>query len=96
MLFGIYAGIIFWGVHFSNVDSADSVDIYDMYVNYTLPETNSLHLKMAAWKMNFLLGAGLFSEFLLLVSGSVFFSMTSWWLKKYERFNNFLDHKENV
>ena len=28
----------------------------------TLPESNSLHLKMDGWKMNFLLGPGLFPE----------------------------------
>ncbi len=31
-----------------------------MEVNITLPETNSLHLKMDGWKMNFLLGMLIF------------------------------------
>ena len=39
---------------------------------YTLPETNSLHLKIDGWKINFHFGKpGLFSGVFCLVSGSV-------------------------
>ena len=37
---------------------------------YTLPETNSSHLKMDGWKTTFLLGPGLFSG-AMLVSGRI-------------------------
>ena len=37
---------------------------------FTLPETNSSHLKMDGWNTNFLLGPGLFSG-AMLVLGSV-------------------------
>ena len=37
----------------------------------TLPETNSSHLKMDGWNTSFLFNPTLFSELLLLVSGSV-------------------------
>ena len=37
----------------------------------TLPETNSSPLKIDGWKMNFLLGPGIFSGTKMLVSGRV-------------------------
>ena len=44
------------------------------FYRFTLPETNSSHLKMDAWNTTFLLGPGLFSSIFrcekLLVSGS--------------------------
>ena len=40
---------------------------------YTLPETNSSPLKMDGWKMNFLLGFGLFAGAKMLVLGRVGF-----------------------
>ena len=43
----------------------------DKIVQDTFPETNSLHLKMYGWNTNFLLGPGLFSGAMLLVSGRV-------------------------
>ena len=41
-----------------------------VFRKYTLPETNSLHLKMDGWKTTFLLGPGLFSG-AMLVSGRI-------------------------
>ena len=47
---------------------------------YTLPETNSLHLKIDGWKMSFLFGKAYFQGLLLLVSGRV---MDWLWESKY-------------
>ena len=39
--------------------------------NITLPETNSSHLKIHAWRMNFLVGWPIFRGYVMLVSRSV-------------------------
>ncbi len=45
--------------------------IFPDIVRFTLPETNSSHLKMDGWNTSFLLGPGLFSGAMLVVVESV-------------------------
>ena len=54
----------------------------------SLPETNSSHLKIGGWKMNFLLGPGLFSGAFVCCSFSgVFFSALSF-MARFKTFQN--------